>query len=158
MCSFCDNEIDNGYLNISNKCIADFDCFNGFAVVLDWKKFEERLPSLNCNGHKCVYRRVDYKISRGLHDYLDIVESESQGKMKALFIKHPYFAYQKEYRIVVDEPFYSALWPDNDVHIIYHFPMGLENIGYYIHIPDYLSKDGTLRIPAGNKSQYCIEQ
>ena len=150
MCSYCDDEIKNGYLNISNQCINEFNCFNGFAVILDWKKFEERLPSLNCNGHKYVYQRVEYKISRGLEDYLDIVEPKNQEIMKPLFIKHPFFSHQKEYRIAVDDPLYEGLFPDNDVHITYSFPMNLKDIGYYIYIPEYLSKDGVLHIPVAN--------
>lgn len=147
MCSFCDNDIVNGYMDFSKLCIDEFDCFNGFAVVLDWQKFEDRIPSLNCNGHKCVYGRVEYKISRGSDDYISIIESENKGTMKSLFIKHPRFAYQREYRIAVDEAIITSLWGNNDEHIVYNFPMDLKDIGYAISIPDYLAEDGSLHIP-----------
>lgn len=138
MCSFSNHEIVNGHLLIPKQCINDFDCPKGYAVILNWEQFEERLPYLNCHGHKLVSGRVEYKISRGLGDYLDIRESENQGKFKSLFIKRPSFSHQNEYRIVVDEAMYSVFW-DKDPNITYSFPMRLSDIGYIISISDCIT-------------------
>ena len=125
-----DDIVDGQYI-ISEKCIQDFECETGYIVILKFDIFEERLRTLLSEG---------YCVCGGLVDY-HIITFDEMGKLmgddspKNLFIKHPYFSYQKEFRIVVCKELYNLNEPMID-HKKYIFPSSLRDFAIYRSIPE----------------------
>ncbi len=125
-----DDIVDGQYI-ISEKCIQDFECETGYIVILKFDIFEERLRTLLSEG---------YCVCGGLVDY-HIITFDEMGKLmgddspKNLFIKHPYFSYQKEFRIVVCKELYNLNEPMID-HKKYFFPSSLRDFAIYRSIPE----------------------
>ena len=93
-----DNDIIDDKIKISNEIIKDFECVKGYAVVIEYDKFKKALDSLDSKFSYC----------RGLVDYKTITEKDTikfltSNNNDHLFIKHPAFSHQQEYRIVVEE-------------------------------------------------------
>lgn len=143
MCLFHDGDIINNKISISARCIEDFKCKDGYAVILDASEFEKRLPNINRNGYRMAYGEVIYKEPL-ISDIAYLIKNE---KMENLFIKHPYFSYQKEYRIVIGEPVYNFMDMERKDHVIYKFPENLRDIGYIESIKGNITDDGNLLLP-----------
>lgn len=120
MYAVAEHDIYNGATVISAKCIQDFKCKDGYIVVVGFDEFEGKLKSLNSNG---------YEVDAGLVDYHYLAHSDTkklltENSVRNLFVKHPTFSYQKEFRIAVTKQLYKPGEPPVD-SITYHFPHGL---------------------------------
>ena len=130
MTAVAEDDIVSGQFIIPEKCIQDFDCENGYVVIFKFDVFEERLKTLLSEG---------YCVCGGLVNY-HIITFDEMGQLmgddspKNLFIKHPYFSYQKEFRIVVCKELYKINEPAIEFKE-YRFPDDLRDIAACIHIP-----------------------
>lgn len=131
-----EEEITGDSFTVSERCIKDFKCENGYVVIIDFQKFESALPTLISDG---------YEVDAGLVTYHKLTY-EDTGKLiaddtpKNLFIKHPFFSYQKEFRIVVCRELYKQ----NDCPInqhTYKFPHDLRNMATCKKVSD--AKEGS---------------
>lgn len=135
MTAVAEADIDNGQFIIPEKCIQDFECENGYVVIFKFDVFAERLKTLLSEG---------YCVCGGLVDY-HIITFDEMGQLmgddspKNLFIKHPYFSYQKEFRIVVCKELYKINEPIRE-HKEYRFPDDLWDISTCRHIPELHQK------------------
>ena len=92
------NDIDlNGCIHISNQCIEDFGCSNGYIVAIDFEKFKSFLKAVDTHG---------YELDAGMVNYYQITCDDIEKLFvdqtpRNLFIKRPYFSYQHEFRVVI---------------------------------------------------------
>lgn len=121
-----EDDIDrDGNIHISNRVMNDFTNSNGYAVVIDRDKFEKRLSTVKTNGYALQAGEINYHY----------ITFEDMGKMLTkneplnLAIKHPYFSYQNEYRIVI-----SRTVPHGQNSIDYYFPSDLCNCSCIIPV------------------------
>lgn len=132
-CMYCvfDNDIIDGKILISKRVIEDFKCEDGFLVLLEYEEFEKRLLTVKTNGYQLDAGRVGYAYKKfdGLADMLN----DKSGK--SLFIKNPYFSYQKEFRIVIAK---SVDMVNNQLaeSVIYEFETTLGDITKKIKISE----------------------
>lgn len=111
-----DSDISNGTALLSAECIRDFKCEDGYVAVVDFHEFETNLRTLNSNG---------YEVVGGLVNYHCLSQSDTQkllvdNSTRNLFMKHPVFSYQKEFRIVVNKiSVYARGTPDG----LYEIPL-----------------------------------
>lgn len=82
---------------IDKRIIQDFGCENGFLVLIEYKRFVEEIKHCRTNGYQLDAGPVVY----GTPSKELIVKLFEPSEIGNLFIKHPYFKYQKEYRIVI---------------------------------------------------------
>ena len=144
-CAVNDREITDDSFAVSERCIKDFKCENGYVVILDFQKFEQALSTLLSSGYEVDGGLVNYhKLT-----FEDMGELIGDNTARNLFVKHPYFSYQKEFRIVVCREVYKL--GDRPVDsIIYRFPRDLTGIAvckevaefkqdahYLFHVPDF---------------------
>lgn len=120
-----DSDISNGTALISAECIWDFKCEDGYIVVVDFREFENKLRTLNSNG---------YEVVGGLVNYHRLSQSDTQkllgdDSVRNLFVKHPVFSYQKEFRVVVNKSVYMLGETPVD-YIKYHFsePLSVDKV------------------------------
>lgn len=91
------DDVSAGRAVIDKRIIEDFGCEESFLVLIEYKAFAAALHHCETNG---------YQLEAGLVSYgtpteeltVKLFEPDEIGN---LFIKHPYFRYQKEYRVVV---------------------------------------------------------
>lgn len=118
-----DSDINNEEVIIPQKCIKDFKCEDGFMVLINYELFEPMLSTVNTNGYELGAAKVNYhKLT--FDDSEQLLHNDT---LMNLFIKHPYFAYQNEYRIVVAKQVYKPENPMID-HVVYSFPTSLKNV------------------------------
>ena len=89
---------------ISQQVIDDFHCKNGYAVLIDFPKFEKSIAGIKSNNYEVLadmvkYTKLTASISKGL--------LKDSNNTKNIFIKDPFFSYQKEFRIVVCQQVYT---------------------------------------------------
>ena len=117
-----ENDINDGNIYISKRCIDDFGCQKGFAVLIDYKKLQPLLSQVKTGGHELDAGLVTYH-SLTLENMAGLLNDKTPQN---LFIKRPYFSYQKEYRIVVCEQLYKenekpiyekAYWFENPLDV-----------------------------------------
>ena len=130
-----DSDIKNGIISFSERCIRDFSDENGYLVLLDFTLFERMLATIQTNGYELDAGKVSYRI---ITPEDSSVLFNSDGP-RNLFIKHPYFSYQKEFRIVITKQAYKYGEPMID-HVKYHFPSSLENIATIVGISELEKK------------------
>ena len=125
MYAVCENDIRNNCISISEKCIHDFKCKHGYVVITEFSEFENKLKTLNSNGYEVDFGLVNYR-------YLSISDTKkllTDTTVNNLFIKHPAFSYQKEFRVVVAKQVYKLGDPKSECpamqHITYQFSCGL---------------------------------
>lgn len=107
-----DDDIDNdGNIHISNRVINEFTNRDGYAVIVDRDKFEKRLSTVKTNGYALQAGEINYHYIT----FEDMGTMLTTNRPLNLAIKHPYFKYQNEYRIVVSRA----------------VPRGQESIDYY---------------------------
>lgn len=99
-----ENDINDGNIYISERCIDDFDCQNGYAVLIDYEKLQPLLSQVKTEGYELDAGLVTY-YSLTLEDMAYLLNDNTP---RNLFIKRPYFSYQKEYRIVVCKQLYKS--------------------------------------------------
>lgn len=129
-------EIIDGSFTVSERCIADFKCENGYVVILDFQKFEQALSTLLSGGYEVDGGLVNYhKLT-----FEDMGELIGDNTPKNLFVKHPYFFYQKEFRIVVCREVYTLENRPVD-SIVYQFPHDLKNIAVCKKVNEFKQDD-----------------
>lgn len=109
-----DSDIKDGLCEISGRCVKDFHCENGYVVLLDIDRFGQVFHSLQTDGYAFSARNVQYKIKTPELIYNLFCNSSVDN----LFIKHPFFNYQQEFRLVVEKEVYPFGEPMID-HIEY---------------------------------------
>lgn len=124
---------NDGNIYISQKCIEDFHCENGFAVIIDYEKFEKLLPMIQTEGYQLWGGRVRYRKLT----YEDMPNMMDMGSIDNLFTKRPYFAYQKEYRIVI-----AKNVSEEKDHICYKSTSTLNSIADIVSISSLNKCDG----------------
>ena len=97
MYAVADEQIDKGKIKIPNQIIDDFYCRSGYATVIKYKSFQKWLTRIRTRGYELAAGCVKYK--RIQVD--DVVPLWTINDLKNVFIKHPYFAYQQEFRIAI---------------------------------------------------------
>lgn len=144
MYSVEESSIKSGSVTIDEKCIKDFKCENGFMVLLDFKMFEQMLKKVDTKDYALIAGKVNYhKLT--IEDSINLLVDDSP---KNLFIKHPYFHYQNEYRIVIGKQLYKPGEPEVE-HIIYSFPSSFNKFAHIIPISDLSRKDGNYVLNVG---------
>ncbi len=127
-----DAEIQDGYFLIPNKCITDFKCETGYAVIIDFDEFLKIIPTLQCDGYSVWYDSISYGIpSKELSAKILL-----SNDLTNLFIKNQSFAYQKEFRIAVAKAVYGYDTPleKRKESIIYRFANDLGRIAKILQI------------------------
>lgn len=112
-------------MHIPKQIIEDFTNAQGYAVVLDRDKFEKRLSTVKTNGYMLRAGQVNYH-------YITMEDTKqmlSSGKINPLALKHPYFSYQNEYRIIIAN---SVL--DGRENIDYYFQSDLRDCSSIIPV------------------------
>jgi hypothetical protein len=117
------DEIVNGIITINKQLIDDFKCENGYLVVIKYDDFEKCLYTVETNGYELNAGKVTYAYRT--MDTLEMLINDKTGK--SLFIKHPYFSRQKEYRIAVAKKVYGINEKPID-SVIYNFATDLKDI------------------------------
>lgn len=131
---YSDN-IKHDNILIKRRMIEDFNCKDGFAVLIEYKPFLSRLKTLEIDGKH---------VRNGLVQYCNIPLEQTKKwlldiSLDHLFIKRPFFSYQQEYRIVVLDKlqpkttpkFYDGRYMNflsYDVYCIYSINGGLSDI------------------------------
>lgn len=131
------NDIIENEILISERCIDDFHCQDGYAVLIDYKKWEPMLSKINTEG---------YELDAGLVSYHKLSAEDTMALLndntpRNLFIKRPFFSYQKEYRIVICNQVYK----DNESPInekTYWFSEPLDESAKIISIPSLTQING----------------
>lgn len=117
--------LNDGSVCIPKRCLDDFKCFNGYAVVIDYEKFEKLLSSIDTKGFqlsagKVVYRYIEFE---------ELVDMMKADAMDNVFIKRPDFAYQKEYRIVITKNV-----PEDNDSVVYKMKSNIKSLSNIIPI------------------------
>lgn len=120
MYAISDTDINTNRILISQKCIHDFKCENGYIVIIEFSEFENKLRTLNSNGYEVDAGLVKYRIL----SLSDTQELLIDNTVKNLFVKHPAFSYQKEFRVIVAKQLYKPGDPPVD-NITYRFSCAL---------------------------------
>ena len=98
-----DEDIIGGHVLIDNRIIDDFDCKKGYAVIIPFEPFEEALTTADTGG----YRMDGVEVWYSFPTQEDIGKMFSSDDALNLRVKHPYFRYQKEYRLIVFRNIYK---------------------------------------------------
>lgn len=123
-----DSEVaPNGVVSISERCIQDFGCSEGYVVVLQYEELEKRLRTANTNGYGMIGGLVCYH--RITHE--DIPRLFTDKNALNLRVKDPYFAHQKEYRLIVTEAV-----PEGVESKTYSFPSDLADIARIVKVSE----------------------
>lgn len=146
--------IDNGNILINKRIIKDFKCENGFLVLIDFKSFLNRLKFLETNSHSYFHHLIVY----GTPTFELSAKWLCENSLDNLFVKHPFFSYQQEYRIIVLEPLdprkekeiHNGISMDvayYDTSRTYRFSKGLQDISKIYQINTLQVKNDYLCIP-----------
>lgn len=93
------DNISDGNILINKRIIKDFKCENGFLVLIDFKSFLCRLKFLETNNNPYHHQPIVY----GTPTFELSTKWLCENSLDNLFVKHPFFSYQQEYRIIVLE-------------------------------------------------------
>lgn len=93
------DNISDGNILINKRIIKDFKCENGFLVLIDFKSFLCRLKFLETNNNPYHHQPIVY----GTPTFEVSTKWLCENSLDNLFVKHPFFSYQQEYRIIVLE-------------------------------------------------------
>lgn len=96
------DDIKDKTVLINKKAISDFNCQEGFIVIIDYITFCERLKSLNYDSKsvKCYHRLVTYGTPTqelSLEWFCDL------NSLDHIFVKGPSYKHQQEYRILISD-------------------------------------------------------
>jgi hypothetical protein len=103
-----DQDIEDGHVLIDMRLIKDFDCQQGFMVIIPFEPFEYALSTANTEGYAMNGAEVSY----GIQTPADIEIMFNSDNALNLVVKHPHFSYQKEYRLIVYKDIYKDDFPD----------------------------------------------
>ncbi len=133
-----DSDIHDGKIKISSKCIQDFKCSEGYAVIIQFEPFEKILPTLDTDGYAFQYGDVKYTETQ-ISDLASVFNNKEYDN---LFIKLPYFFHQKEFRIVVGKHVCYKNEAGELEPVIYRFPKAIDDICRIVSIYDQLTPEG----------------
>ena len=103
-----DEDIIDGQVIIDKRVIQDFDCQQGYMVLIPFELFQQVLPTADTGG-----AAMD-----GMEVWYGIPNQDGTDKMFKcenalnLMVKNPYFRYQKEFRLVVYKNLYQDSFPE----------------------------------------------
>lgn len=137
-CMYCaqDCDIRDQKIYVDKRCIEDFHCEDGYAVIFPYDAFERVLPTLLVGNYYLNGGLVTY----GQPDEKCLPELVNASKPVNLLIKHPRFSYQKEYRLVTGEVLESDPVPTDFKE--YFFPHSLAGIGRIVSVANCQRVDG----------------
>lgn len=123
-----ESEIDkNGVVSITERCIQDFGCSDGYVVVLPYAELEKRFPTVKTDGYAMIGGPVCYhRITNE-----DIPRLFTDENALNLRVKGPYFAHQKEYRLIITETI-----PDGVEAKTYRFQTELGDIAWIAKVSE----------------------
>ena len=130
MYSVMDTDIVDNTITVSGRCIKDFKCEDGYVVIIDYPQFAKRLKTLKSWGFEVQGKLVYYHVLTNA----DTTMLLNDNTPRNVFIKHPYFAYQKEYRITVCHEIYKLGQLKLD-HKEYEFSTNIRDIAYVQKVP-----------------------
>ena len=142
MYAVLDSDIKNGETLIDGRCISDFHCSDGFAVLIDFSQFEPMLYNVKTEG---------YELEAGLVTYHALTQADLGPLMiddtpRNLFIKRPGFLYQKEFRIVICKQIYRDGEPPV-YEKVYWLDHALDAIAKIIPISSLRKRDNNYVLP-----------
>lgn len=144
-----DNIADSNIL-INKRIIKDFKCDDGFLVLIDFKSFLSCLKFLETNNNPYHHQPIVY----GTPSFELSAKWLCENSLDNLFVKHPFFSYQQEYRIIVFEPLHPRI--EKEIHdgismdvayYAYRIPKGLQDISKIYQINTLQVKNDYLYIP-----------
>ena len=64
MCFYAvdETEVINGEIAVSSRCIDDFKCKDGYAVIICFSDFENRIRTLDTEGYTCCGGTIQYRL------------------------------------------------------------------------------------------------
>ena len=94
---FEDELEDKSIIPLDARMIVDFNCGDGYVVVLEYDKFLNELERIECDGSAIHHGLVEYGSPTMALSQTLLVERGNDN----IFIKHSNYSYQKEYRVVI---------------------------------------------------------
>lgn len=151
MFSVSSADINSNCIEIPERIIEDFSCSNGFVVVINYRGFINKLSLIDTNGYSLIGDQVQY----GTPTFELSTQWLCSNSCEHLFVKRPWFSYQREFRIVVTEPLPPRIVPKYhdgilmnfayyDTYRTYHIPNGIQDISDICTI-NTLSRKGSSR-------------
>lgn len=95
-------EVKDGIYKFDNRIIRDFQCENGYVVIIRYDDFIEKLPKFD-EGKRGYLGYVDYREIKQDEELIFLIDSTGLN----LRIKRPDLYYQHEYRLVFPEHLYQ---------------------------------------------------
>ncbi len=92
-----DSDILKGHVIIDRKVVDAFGCQNGYMVIMPFEAIAKALTKLDTNNSGLV----GYEVWYGIPTQRDIEKLFNSKEALNLAVKHPFFSYQKEYRLIV---------------------------------------------------------
>lgn len=124
------DDIQNNQILIPNKCINDFECLNGYCVLIDFDEFEKYIFSED----KAINtdKQVEIGVVRYGNPDKGLIERVMKNEtIEHLFLKRPFFRYQREFRIAIWE------YVSKDIdYKEYFFKTNLKSISELLNISD----------------------
>ena len=82
---------------ISYELIKHFGCENGYAVIIDFDKFSNKLKNSSNKVYNLIGSLISYKSIQSFEHFQQLLEGEH---FESLRIKHPKFKDEHEYRLI----------------------------------------------------------
>ena len=144
-----EENIVNNTIILDKKILEDFNCKNGYAVIINVDNFFNAINTNPQNYYALTYGLVKY----GPKNTESIIKDENFAS--ALFIKYPKFSYQQEFRICIackcDKIFDKdinnvfGLGTEQEIVVGYHpFIYKIQNIKEYAQVltsKDFIKND-----------------
>ena len=123
-----ENDIKDGVVTIDKRVVEDFNCKNGYVVVLECNKFEKALEKVETFG---------YELGGGCVKYAPLAYSEVEESFRSdcalnLYHKNACFSYQKEYRLVVFKR--MDINRDENAGYVYEMEKDISDFAYKIAV------------------------
>lgn len=137
------DDIKNSRILISKRMVEDFNCNDGYAVLINYLRFQEKVKMMDTRDAPHYENTVQYGIPSPELSKKWFCSSS----LDHLFVKHPYFSYQKEYRIIVLDPLPPRIekapldgmvvdFVYYDTSRTYHIPGGIHDFSTVYSIAD----------------------
>lgn len=158
-CLYAVTKVQNGLIRVNQEIIRDFKCESGFAVVMDYNDFDMCIPQIDTGGYAVRAAPVRY----GTPTEELIAKFFTDQNAETLFVKHPYFKKQQEFRIVVFKSIPRVFIRDtatgkettepdtSKMSITYSIPGGLRHCSELFELSKITVSDGFYLIPAPKK-------
>ena len=158
-CLYAVTTVQDGFISINQEIVRDFKCESGFAVVMDYDCFNNSIPQIETGGYAIRAGLISY----GIPTEKLITQFFTDNNADALFVKHPYFKKQQEYRVVVFKSIprvfirdiatgKETTEPDTSrMSITYSIPGGLRHCSELFELSTITVSDGFYLIPAPKK-------